>query len=567
MAWDVEYRRAGSAALALSLLSWGFAAPAEAGRASLPDRPVIETVGTGSAATGASGGASHFGMSATDLARQDIVQSDDAATSAEVNKLMGVLRSNSPTPNAPISVHIISDPRPNAHTLDGGNIVVNDGLLRALRTREEKNDALAFILAHEYGHSLFNDPASQVEHAKSLEGVGDSVSLAAQLAGASRYGAGAASGCGAPSQSPLNALAGQAMTGDWLKSELYRASYGPFSREAETRADFFAVDLLVKAKMNPVAGSRPIEDLFQSYDDTLRKRLEGQIKTVGTAMEGSMKQLGQCAPGLLQSAVYGGSMESQIKGYMTGQLIGWMNGMVKARGNKENVHLYYSADERVRAIRAYSDKFYPGQIADSSADLAAFGGTDAFSKFSNKEMTASAADQIVDLNAQGRFQEAMALVRQNEHTPAGQSMQFLVGAGTAAKGTGDTKQAITYFDAAAKKPEAIAVVYRQLAVLQLDDGQADKAIATLDRGEAKIKDPAQFIVTRITVYRGKGDTGKAMQLAQQCNGMGNPALAEQCNNAAGIEATSSTAKESGGGGFLDQLKQNVPSGGLPNLWH
>jgi tetratricopeptide (TPR) repeat protein len=335
------------------------------------------------------------------------------------------------------------------------------------------------------------------------------------------------------------------MTGDWVKAELYRFSYGPFSREMETRADFLAVDLMVRAGLNPVAGSQPIEDLYEKYDNSIKKRLQNQLKDVQKTIEGSLAQLTKCAPDMLKESFNGRSLNDQLHSFLKEQIVGWTTQFIAGRFNREKVHIYASADERVKAIHDYAAKFYPGKIVDNSADLSKFGGgggssgtgggAGAFDAFTHEDGIYQSTEKIVGLNSQGKYDEAMDEVGKAEKASGARPLDFLVAAGTAAKGDGKTERAIGYYEQAAGKPEAIAVVFRSLADLYVENRQTDKAIGALDRGEAKLKDKKQFIVSRISVYHAKGDDARVAKLMKQCEDLGDSALTDQCHDAGEVK--------------------------------
>lgn len=538
----------GSGAVSLSAvilaLLIGATAPVHAllglgGGAKLPDKPVIDTL-----SARAPGGAGKE-LSTSALAQKGVVVGDYGGTAAQVGSLLRRIKAKSPSPGLGAWVKIDSSSVANAHTLAGGNIIVNAGLIKALQKRADQRDALAFILAHEYSHAYFDDPSSQVGKENEANQAGQTVALVANIMKASQTSAGinATSNCShTAGNNPAHVLAGAVMTGDWVKAELYRFSYGPFSRETETRADFLAVDLMVRAGFNPIAGSQPIETLYEKYDNSIQKRLQNQLKDVEGTIQGSLDQLGKCAPDMLKQSFNGQSLGDQLHGFLKEQIIGWTTKFLAGRFNREKVHIYASADDRVKAIHDYAAKFYPDKIVGESAgDLGKFGGgggsagASAFDAFTHEDGIYQSTDKITELNSQGKFDAAMKEVGKAESVSSERPLDFLVAAGTAAKGAGKTDRAIGYFEQAAAKPEAIAVVFRSLAALYVESRQTDKALDALGRGEAKIKDKKQFIVSRISIYHAKGDEKRVATLEKQCEGFKDSALTDQCHDAGEVK--------------------------------
>jgi len=527
------------AGIALALL--GAIAPAHAilglgGGTKLPDQTIISTL-----SKHAPGGKGDE-LSTSALAQKGVIVGDYAGTSAEINALMKRIEAGSPSPGLGVWVKIDSSQVANAHTLAGGNIIINAGLIKALESRADQRDALAFILAHEYSHAYFDDPSSQTGKENEANQAGQAIALVANIMKANQTKAGiaASNSCShTAGNNPAHVLASAVMTGDWVKAELYRFSYGPFSRDMETRADFLAVDLMVRAGLNPIEGSQPIEDLYEKYDNSVQKRLQNQLKGVQSTIEDSLDQLQKCAPDMLKQSFNGRNLGDQLHDFLKEQIIGWTTKFLASRFNRGAVHIYASADDRVKAIHDYAAKFYPDKIVDRSADLSKFGGgpagTGAFDAFAHEDGIYQSTDKIVELNSEGKFDESMRAVTKAEAESSARPLDFLVAAGTAAKGAGKTDRAIDYFEAAAGKPEAIAIVYRSLADLYVESREIDKAIGALDRGEAKLKDKKEFIVSRISVYRAKGDSARVDKLIKQCEDFKDDALAGQCHDAGDVK--------------------------------
>lgn len=122
-----------------------------------------------------------------------------------------------PTPNEtirlPLTVHLLENETINAAILQGGHILVNTGLLKAVESENE----LAFVLAHELGHFQARDP---------IKGLGRSLVFISVLA---VLGIGTSESGGLPDLISF--------TGQWTSLH--------YSRQQESAADFYALQHLV----------------------------------------------------------------------------------------------------------------------------------------------------------------------------------------------------------------------------------------------------------------------------------------------------------------------------------
>ena len=148
---------------------------------------------------------------------------EEPKVEAGISAIMGRLAPALPKGVGPkIDVLVVDSPDVNAFTLPGGLICVDTGLVRALSTADE----LAGVLGHELSHAVSRDPLAL---------------LARQLGMAT----------------VINAVSGGqgAAVMETMVRELINVHYG---REAEDRADAFAVDLLAAAGLDPRAFPRAL---------------------------------------------------------------------------------------------------------------------------------------------------------------------------------------------------------------------------------------------------------------------------------------------------------------------
>jgi len=77
----------------------------------------------------------------------------------------------------PISYHVVKGDSPNAFSVPGGHIYVNEPLLRMARNRDE----LAGVLAHETGHMVLHHVAKQMSNSRTMGTIGTILSIPIQI--------------------------------------------------------------------------------------------------------------------------------------------------------------------------------------------------------------------------------------------------------------------------------------------------------------------------------------------------------------------------------------------------
>jgi predicted Zn-dependent protease len=121
-----------------------------------------------------------------------------------------------------IEIIVVDSPVINAATFPGGLIIVYSGLLKIMDSPEE----LAAVLAHEIAHVVYKDP-----YEASIRQFGLSV---------------------------LSQIVTKGNSGD-INDLILNLVNNSFSREQESRADRFALDLMIKAKLSP----KHLSDIFK----------------------------------------------------------------------------------------------------------------------------------------------------------------------------------------------------------------------------------------------------------------------------------------------------------------
>jgi predicted Zn-dependent protease len=93
---------------------------------------------------------------------------------------------------------------------------------------------------------------------------------------------------------------------------------------------------------------------------------------------------------------------------------------------------------------------------------------------------------------------------------------------------GAASQAMADYDAALAGPEPAGAIYTGISALYFADGQADKAVAVIEQGYARLQEPPSLAVPLIRAYRKAGRQGDADRLAAQC-GLRWPSMQSLCS--------------------------------------
>jgi len=179
---------------------------------------------------------------ASHLEKQMVLMTDPQVNHY-LQSLLQRLASRSARPALPYTVKVVQEDEINAFALPGGQIYVNDGLIRAATSESE----LAAVLAHEIAHCAAR------HHAKEISKIAHSV-------GASIVG---------------GVLTGPA-TGFGLLSQqmIQEGAYLKFTRDEEREADRLAVEMLYQAGIKPTGLTSFFEELHrrQTGKKDLRNR-------------------------------------------------------------------------------------------------------------------------------------------------------------------------------------------------------------------------------------------------------------------------------------------------------
>ena len=552
-------------------------APAEAARIKIPKEIVLETYQQpagllnepveGAAATAASGPARAF--TRADFARLGVVSRSYPETIAKMRNVLDYIRQRSPVPGLNPEIQLFNSELPEARAVNKDLIVVSTGLLKALEEESDQTraDALAFILAHEYAHLLFDHPQAyqtQLEKTNVSKQIGEGYAALKkvqlthyQLSGESNkafYDA-------------EKAFMGAAAASPWVEAELYRAVYAPYVKEQEQLADYLAADLLSdketpETPFDAKNGAEPIRSLYKVYHSQARDDARALAEDLNETSLTAGRDIAAAAPATLAS----GNADQLETIAVTRVKLGLAHFGLKTIGkrlDRSRVHIYYSADRRVDAIGTYAAQFYPPRPVDvSNATLSRFAAARAArgvgASFKNEHTASAAARQAMTFLARGDVAGAEKALKDvsNENAALG-NIAYLVASADVAFAKGDLARAIELYRKAIRRDDAPVRAYINLSKSHLRNGNEEKTLEALALGEKRFS-KREFIVARIDAYVVMGREEDALAAYGECQSLGDDALAKRCARAA--DAYLKPDKENGGNrfkGILDRATKSV----------
>ncbi len=535
---------------------------AEAKKPKLPDarviteyeKPRLTADNTGGASAG-SGQETSFTQA--DLARIGVVSNAYPKTISIMESILQDIRKNSPDPSINPKVQLFNSASPEARAINSDLIIVATGFFSMLSEHfpdeKQQSDALAFILAHEYAHLLYGHPRLYKERQDDTV-IADDLTTGYQIMKTVQATHNQIGGTNNEAfYTAEKAYMGATVASPWIEAELYRAVYAPYVKEQELLADFMASDLLSdpespNTKFDSRSGSSPIRSLYKSYDDTARGKLKNLAKDVDKTMRTEVKNMTIAAPAAAVNSINGGAnFGAQMTAHLKSAGARFGLSKVKERLDRKNVHLYYSAKDRVKAIHDYTDLFYPARVETLSGnDLAMFGisGT-----FAAEHTPSSAATQAMTFLARGDIDGAVNALNQVTEEKRFDNIQYLVASADVALAQLNVDEAISLYRRAIRRIDAPVRAYSSLSKAHMRAGNNDKVIEALDLGARKFSEH-EFIVQKIDAQIALGRNEDALATLQYCQTLGDEGLYEQCEHAAEVAMPKPPADENeNSGGF------------------
>ena len=179
-----------------------------------------------------------------------LISRDESLWGFEVQRIVERLSRVTERPSLPYQAYLYEDKDPNAASLADGRVYVSTGMLRYLASRGSRADELAFVLAHELGHTVAQH---LVKRYRTLQQQQLLMALIAAGASAATRDAGAA-----VQQAGRLALDAASLLRDVANSG--------YSQADELEADQLGIRYVVKAGFAPRAALALLED-FSRFEN------------------------------------------------------------------------------------------------------------------------------------------------------------------------------------------------------------------------------------------------------------------------------------------------------------
>ncbi|MCF6293597.1 MAG: M48 family metalloprotease [Robiginitomaculum sp.] len=485
------------------------------------------------------------------FARLQVSQKEYPKMMKVMNSFIEQLAKVGPRPDIVPQIAIERNAAPNAYTPREDLIVVTSGLLNLLleldtsrvesrniqtnRTAKDSNSkisdedrklslsedhALVFILAHEYAHILLAHPSryrKQEDATKVGTPIAGALVLLKKTGGiANTLGI----NMGQEYYQATDVLTTALVISPWLESELYRASFVPYQRKEEMKADFLGADIISKTgKYDIEKGANPLRRIYKIYGDEHKRRLRETKKNVEEQMRAAAKD----AAALGAKSLLGNGMNfgKTLKNRVINRGIGKAFSIIEDR-RKKKPHLYHSSDKRVGAIDKYVIKFgYEHPPALTSPSL--WGGY--FEEENKPEKIARAALDLLALNDV----EAAKKVLLSLPKSANQSdYLYLYAQGKVASSEGEHQQAVNFYLKAIKITTAPLLGYVDLVEAATVAEDRKNAFLGLDAAARKFGEN-EVIILRIRTHGNFEEYEQAQQVLLLCQDFNDEDLLKQCN--------------------------------------
>ncbi|RUT26649.1 hypothetical protein C0V97_04860 [Asaia sp. W19] len=371
----------------------------------------------------------------------------------------------------------------------GGAIFLNTGLIRYFHDTPDiqKEDALAFVLAHELSHILLGHTAAQ-RASKARKDYAFSAMKWGSVIGRFAAGSGAA---GDVSRAIVSSMGAKA----FLDTTLFPS----WSRDQEEQADALAVDLMARAGYAVSAATDVMDVLISSEDQEMQRQAQDEQKTGKSFVADSVTFQAKAGDGL--------------DGAIVDALRAVAQQHPHARERRVALAAYLRQAYPVRAHVALERR--PLQQWESSRPVAAL--------LKGTEQLNQAAVQIKSAQW-GQARQTLAHVAQ----PASGSAYYALMAYQVSTQTGQKAQGVKLLSAAAQRDDVTFPIATEWGMALTSAGKYNEA-ETYMATEQTAMNNTSFLPYRITNARKAKDEVNAFKLSAICEGLGEDALAKQCS--------------------------------------
>lgn len=419
---------------------------------------------------------------------------------AYLNGVLAKLLAQSPVKGVPARVYVRASGDWAAKTTADANIYVALGVL----LRADDEDEVAAILAHEASHVVLGHANADVvqslqQRALQLSDVALEATALVPAAGGGRSVAAVGGDARVKEQSQALLVNTTLLTPAW-------------SREQERTADLLGVDLLVRAGYAPRAMAAVLRK--QASFETERaadpdaRALEGQLDAFGLDPKGAAAE---------QTAKVAGGAGAAAAGEL-GALADAALGAAFKWGSRQAAKAqttHPKTTERIADVEAYVAREYS---AEAGKALQA----EPWDAAKEQEPTADVlSNYIAAIDAKAKLAKGdvagagrLAKVGVTSPTRAHAYPNYVDAAVHLAQGA--TAPAATDYETALAGPEPAGAIYTAASALYLQTGKGDKAVAVLESGYTRLREPPGLTLPLIAVYRAAGRQSDATRVAATC---------------------------------------------------
>ncbi len=371
----------------------------------------------------------------------------------------------------------------------GGAIFLNTGLIRYFHDAPEiqKEDALAFVLAHELSHILLGHTAAQRENKALKNGVFSAMKWGSMVG---RFSAGSGA---------TDAVSKAILSSMGAKAFLDTALFPSWSRGQEEEADALAVDLMARTGYSVSAATDVMDVLISSEDQDIARLAQAEAQ----------KETSFTADSFTFRAKAGDEIDRAI---------------VDALRAAAQQHPH--ARERRLALAAYLRQAYPvrAHVTLTRKPLQEWVKSAPVTNLLKGVDLLGEAASLIGQSQWGQARQVLAHVRQ----PAAGSAYYALMTYQVAMQTGQSASAQRLLATAAQRDDVTFPIAVAWGTALSAAGKTGEAEAYMEK-EQKAMSNTGFLPYRIKNARQAKDGISSLKLSVICEGLGDDNLARQCS--------------------------------------
>ncbi len=505
------------------------------------------------------------------FAKLNVSRHSYPGTIAQLDDWMAQLVKIGPRPDIRPQIAISPSGSVNAYTPREDLIVLSAGLLEVLASKNGQimdpkadrgtpaaravsaNDALWFVLAHQYAHILLAHPSrfgQEGGQSRTVQSITSGLVLLNQMSGVATI---TGTDVRAEFDAASKVLSTSLVAAPWIAAELQPSQYVAYSKKQEMLADNLAADLLhTLGCCDILMGAAAVRHIYQPTDEAYKKRMRSIRKQIEHQMEEAGSNHSLLSIGNLMKQP--GNFGAMIKKKIIGQGIGRVVKLVDGKGRK-NPHLYAHASSRFKALRKYGDAF--GYARSVPAGKPA----PWLTTFQQENRTEKSARNALELLAKLNISGAKSVL-ENTQIPADRdSYLYQYAKGKIASSAREHDVAIAALRRAVRAPDAPMDGYLALLESAVFAERKPDAFSALDLAAQKFGE-REVIALRIKTHGDFMEYSAAKDLLLPCASFQDEALLQQCFDAMpaapGEMAAPPKKKGLGFGSIMKKLPISLP---------